>query len=102
VIYTVRPLTEDFSKYFVSFEADLQAKGSVYILTNEVFVLQDISSSCITSFDMSVSILRKEPKEKISAIVREIKWKGQKILIFFKITSPLSLVLFVFFLHSFI
>jgi len=67
----VRPLSEDFSKFCATMEADIQVKTTVFIMTNENFEVTDFSSAAISYFDVNASSLKKESAIQLNKIVWE-------------------------------
>ncbi|EAR82220.2 PAS domain S-box protein (macronuclear) [Tetrahymena thermophila SB210] len=70
IIYNIRPLNEDFTKYCATFEADQSAKNAIFIMINDNFEITDFSSSALTNFDLNPSILKNQKLSiKISSII---------------------------------
>ncbi|EGR30163.1 PAS domain S-box family protein [Ichthyophthirius multifiliis] len=79
ILYNVRPITEDFQKFFVVFEADVQTKNTVFIFTNELNLITDISQSAINIFDLTSQIFKKQNIQmNISQIIQN--WDQDKYL----------------------
>ncbi|KAL4452981.1 hypothetical protein ABPG73_000907 [Tetrahymena malaccensis] len=77
VIYNVRPLNEDFTKYCVTLEADQSAKNSIFIIVNDNFEITDFSSSALTNFDLNPSVLKNQKLQiKLSQIIPD--WEQEK------------------------
>ncbi|KAL4460692.1 hypothetical protein ABPG72_017168 [Tetrahymena utriculariae] len=77
VVYNVRPLNEEFTKYYVTLEADQSAKNAIFIIINDNFDITDFSSSALTNFDLNPSVLKNQKLQiKISQIISD--WEQEK------------------------
>ncbi|KAL4460691.1 hypothetical protein ABPG72_017167 [Tetrahymena utriculariae] len=77
ISYNVKQLSDDFSKFYVNIEADMQNRSQIIILTNEEFAVTDISSSAITYFDINLSMIKNETKFGIENIISDFNEEKQ-------------------------
>ncbi|KAL4452980.1 hypothetical protein ABPG73_000906 [Tetrahymena malaccensis] len=71
ISYNVKPLSDDYTKFYVNIEADIQTRSQIIILTNEDFIITDISSSAITYFDINMAMIKNDIKYGIENIISD-------------------------------
>ncbi|EAR82219.2 PAS domain S-box protein (macronuclear) [Tetrahymena thermophila SB210] len=80
ITYNVKPLSDDYTKFYVNIEADMQTRSQIIILTNEDFIVTDISSSAITYFDINLAMIKNDIKFGIENIISDFETEKEVYL----------------------